>query len=123
MSKNGVDKLVVVKDEVEEVECKTKRSYPAARFSWTYQLMRNCTAESKTCPPAKRNAWRRRDPRFRVEKRSPNLSVLIVPAQIENLYFRCVAENPATGEKDSKQYQFFRIPRKYTMFKETVISR
>ena len=109
-TKDGVDKYYSIKNKTAEIECITERSHPPAVFSWRYQLL-HCTAESSNCPLAKPDGWQRLS--FgKVEGRFSNTSVLIVPGHIKNMYFKCTAVNQVTRAKDSKQYQFIRIPRK-----------
>ena len=111
-TKSGVERLIRERGETAELKCITERSYPAAVFKWSYQLL-DCTTVSLTCPSAKPDGWRTPVPSsVTVEQRSSNVSVLVIPGTIETLYFRCIAENPVTHARDSIQYQFIRTSRK-----------
>ena len=105
-TKSGVERLFSERGKTAELKCITERSYPAAVFKWSYQLL-DCTTVSLTCPSAKPDGWRTQLPStVTVEQRSSNVSVLVIPGNIETLYFRCIAENPLA--RDFIQYQFIR---------------
>ena len=106
---SGFEKPAVFKDTEEELECTTERSNPAANFSWKYQNIKIGCKEPSDCQPS--GKWIRISSSFvgKVEQRSLNTSVLIVPSHIDRKFFKCTATNPADrGKKDSKVYAFIR---------------
>lgn len=106
-SNTRTEKPIVIKGEREELKCTTKRSYPPANFSWRYQLL-DCTDKS-TCTPVNSKKWMLIPSRIgQINRLSPNTSVLSVPANIDKMYFKCIAVNPVTRGRDSKVYQFVR---------------
>ena len=108
----------VIKNKAEELNCTTKRSFPSANFSWRYQSL-VCT-DSSNCASFKSKKWKLVASQIgRVDPRSPKTSVLIVPSNIDKVYFKCTAENPVTRANDSIVYKFLRRGR----YKRTVIYR
>lgn len=106
---SGFEKPAVFKDTEEELECTTERSNPAANFSWKYQNIKVGCKEPSDCQPS--GKWIRISSSFvgKVEQRSFNTSVLIVPSHIDRKFFKCTATSPADrGKKDSKVYAFIR---------------
>ena len=110
---NGPEKVYGVQDREEEIKCITERSNPPATFKWRYQPL-NCSFSSSSCPKPTNN-WIKLTQFGEIKNRSDNTSVLILPGYLKNMYFKCIAENPVTGAKDSKQYQFRRQTGKYTV--------
>ena len=102
-----------VQDTEKEIKCITERSNPPATFKWRYQPL-NCSFSSSSCPKPTNN-WFNLTDFGDIESRSDNTSVLTLPGYLKNMYFKCIAENPVTGAKDSKQYQFRRQTGKYTV--------
>ena len=105
--RNGAEKVWGDKGQPYRIACETERSNPPAEFLWTYQLL-NCPSGIQECLPAKESDWRNYT-LGEVQKISSNTSVLIVPENVDRMYFRCVAVNPATRQMDSVQYQFVQI--------------
>ena len=107
-TKSGIEEPVVIKNQIEELKCTTERSYPPADFDWRYQNL-ECKPRSK-CKPVKPNKWRKIASFVgKVEQRSSNTSVLVVPGNIDNMYFKCIAVNPENGQlNDYKVYKFQR---------------
>ena len=106
-SNTGWETPNVVKDEKEELNCTTKRGFPPANFSWRYQPL-DCT-DSSTCSSFKNKKWRPISSEIgRVDQRSPKTSILIVPPNIDKLYFKCTAVNPVTRTRDFIVYKFLR---------------
>lgn len=104
-SNTGIDIPVVIKGEREELKCTTKRSYPPANFSWRYQQL-DCKDHS-TCTRYSSRLWKPISKRIgEVQRNSPTTSVLVVPANIDKMYFKCTAVN-SVG-RDSKVYRFLR---------------
>ena len=110
---NGPEKVYGVQDREEEIKCITERSNPPATFKWRYQPL-NCSFSSSSCPKPTNN-WIKLTQFGEIKSRSDNMSVLILPGYLKNMYFKCIAENPVTGAKDSKQYHFMRQTGKYTV--------
>ena len=110
---NGPEKVYGVQDREEEIKCITERSNPPATFKWRYQPL-NCSFSSSSCPKPTNN-WIKLTQFGEIKNRSDNMSVLILPGYLKNMYFKCIAENPVTRAKDSKQYQFMRLTGKYTV--------
>ena len=110
---NGPEKVYGVQDREGEIKCITERSNPPASFKWLYQPL-NCSVFSSSCPISTNN-WNNLTDFGDIKNRSDNMSVLILPGYLKNMYFKCIAENPVTGAKDSKQYQFMRLTGKYTV--------
>ena len=109
VTKSGFEKPDVFINRKEELECTTERSNPAANFSWKYQNFKIGCKEASDCQPS--GKWIRISSSFvgKVEQRSLNTSVLIVPSYIDRKFFKCTATNPADrGKKDSKVYAFIR---------------
>ena len=106
----GAEKVWGYKGQPSRIACETERSNPPAEFFWTYQLL-NCQSGIRECLPAKESDWRNYT-LGEVQKISSNTSVLIVPENVDRMYFRCVAVNPATRQRDSVQYQFVQIPKR-----------
>lgn len=108
-TKSGFENPAVFKNRKEELKCTTERSNPAANFSWKYQNIKIGCKEPSDCQPS--GEWMRISSSFvgKVEQRSLNTSVLIVPSHIDRKFFECTATNPADrGKKDSKVYAFIR---------------
>lgn len=108
-TKSGFENPAVFKNRKEELKCTTERSNPAANFSWKYQNIKIGCKEPSDCQPS--GIWIRISSSFvgKVEQRSLNTSVLIVPSHIDRKFFKCTATNPADhGKKDSKVYAFIR---------------
>ena len=112
-TENGPEKVYGAQDREREIKCITKRSNPPASFKWLYQPL-NCSLSSSSCPKPTNN-WNNLTDFGDIKNRSDNTSVLILPGHLKNMYFKCIAENPATGAKASKQYQFMRQTGKYTV--------
>ena len=109
----GPEKVYGAQDSEREIKCITKRSNPPASFKWLYQPL-NCSLSSSSCPRPTNN-WNYLTDFGDIKNRSDNTSVLILPGYLKNMYFKCIAENPITGAKASKQYQFMRQTGKYTV--------
>ena len=110
---DGPEKVYGVQDREEEIKCITERSNPPATFKWRYQPL-NCSFSSSSCPKPTNN-WIKLTQFGEIKNRSDNMSVLILPGYLKNMYFKCIAENPVTGAKDSKQYRFRRRTGRYTV--------
>ena len=102
-----------VQDRQREIKCITERSNPPATFKWLYQPL-NCIFSSSSCPKPTSN-WFNLTDFGDIKNRSDNMSVLLLPGYLKNMYFKCIAENPVTRAKASKQYQFMRQTGKYTV--------
>lgn len=103
----GAEKVWGEKGEPYRIDCQTERSHPPAEFFWTYQLL-NCPSGIQGCLPAKESDWRNYT-LGEVQKISSDTSALIVSANVDRMYFRCVAVNPVTRQNDSVHYQFVQI--------------
>ena len=112
-AENGPEKVYGAQDRETEIKCITKRSNPPASFKWLYQPL-NCSLSSSSCRKPTNN-WNNLTDFGDIKNRSDNTSVLILPGHLKNMYFKCIAENPVTRAKASKQYQFMRQTGKYTV--------
>ena len=113
-SKDGPDRVYGAPDRQKEIKCITERSNPPASFKWLYQPL-NCSLSSSSCPKPTNN-WTEPTQLGIIINSSDDMSVLILPGYITNMYFKCIAEeNRQTRAKDSKIYQFMRQTGKFVV--------